>query len=93
MSDLRALCSGPGRLTQALGVSADHDGLALDEPPFEIAADPDPVAEADILVGPRIGISKAADKPWRFGLAGSGFLSRRFPVPNTKRPPGPDPAS
>jgi DNA-3-methyladenine glycosylase len=71
----RALCSGPGKLCQALGVSRVHDGLALDEPPFELLARE---AEAQLAVGPRIGITRAVEQPWRYGLAGSRFLSRRF---------------
>ena len=74
--DPRALCSGPGKLCQALDVTKAQDGLALDAPPFELRwGDPD----LPIAVGPRIGITKAADLPWRFGLAGSRFLSRPFP--------------
>jgi DNA-3-methyladenine glycosylase len=71
----RALCSGPGKLCQALGVTRVHDGLALDEPPFELLARE---AEPALVVGPRIGITRAVDQPWRYGLAGSPFLSRRF---------------
>lgn len=71
----RALCSGPGRLTQALAVDVSLDGAALSRPPFHLEAGSRP---ADIAVGPRIGITKAADVPWRFGLAGSPFLSRRM---------------
>ena len=73
--DLRLLCSGPGRLGQALGISMAHYGLPLDRPPFFVAA-PDEATEA--VVGPRIGISKAVDAPWRFGLLGSRFLSKPF---------------
>ena len=71
----RLLCSGPGRLTDALGITRAHDSLPLDRPPFELRAREAPV---DIVRGPRIGITKAADKPWRYGLAGSKFLSRPF---------------
>ena len=71
----RLLCSGPGRLCQALGVDGSLDGLALDRPPFELVL---PAAVAEVSVGTRIGISRAVDLEWRFGLAGSGFVSRRF---------------
>jgi DNA-3-methyladenine glycosylase len=76
ISDERLLCSGPGRVCQALGVTNRHNGLALDAPPFEIFARTGPV---EIVVGPRIGITKAAEKPWRYGLKGSRFLSKPFP--------------
>ncbi|MCK9689283.1 DNA-3-methyladenine glycosylase [Scleromatobacter humisilvae] len=75
LSDPRLLCSGPGRLGQALGITKAHYGLPLDRPPFFVAA-PDEATES--LVGPRIGISKAVDAPWRFGLVGSRFLSKPF---------------
>lgn len=71
---LRQLASGPGRVGQALGITREHDGLALDAPPFELL--PAPASPSNIAVGPRIGISKAMDRLWRFGLAGSPFLSR-----------------
>jgi DNA-3-methyladenine glycosylase len=75
MHDLRLLCSGPGRVGQALGITHALNGQRLDQKPFEVKAAEGAV---EIVVGPRIGISKAADVPWRFGLAGSKFLSRRF---------------
>jgi DNA-3-methyladenine glycosylase len=75
VEDLRLLCSGPGRLTQALAVTREHDGLRLDEPPFELRPRR---AEVEIVTGPRIGITKAVERPWRYGLAGSRFVSRRF---------------
>jgi len=71
----RALCSGPGKLCQALGITRALDGLPLDESPFELLARE---AEPALAVGPRIGITRAAEQPWRYGLAGSPFLSRRF---------------
>jgi len=74
----RLLASGPGRLCQALGITSDHDGLPLDRPPFELRARR---AEPEIVAGPRIGITKAADRPWRYGLAGSRFLSRPLSGP------------
>jgi DNA-3-methyladenine glycosylase len=75
LSDARALCSGPGKLTEALGVTIKHNGLALDRPPFELRAR---TTVPDIAVGPRIGISKAVDLPWRYGLRDSPFLSKPF---------------
>jgi DNA-3-methyladenine glycosylase len=71
----RALCSGPGKLCQALGITRAHDGLPLDEPPFDLLARE---GEPPLAVGTRIGITRAAEQPWRYGLAGSPFLSRRF---------------
>jgi DNA-3-methyladenine glycosylase len=75
LEDARLLCAGPGRLCQALGLTREHDGLPLDRPPFEVHAR---AREVDVLAGPRIGITKAADRPWRYGLAGSRFVSRAF---------------
>jgi DNA-3-methyladenine glycosylase len=71
----RALCSGPGKLCQALGITRVDDGQPLDEPPFELLARE---TEPTLAVGPRIGITRAVEEPWRYGLAGSPFLSRRF---------------
>ena len=74
-SDVRQLCAGPGRLCQALGITKEHDGLPLDGPPFLVFERP---ALCDVVEGARIGITKAAETPWRFGLARSPFLSRRL---------------
>ena len=73
LADERLLCSGPGRLCQALGVTREHDGLALDRPPFELLPREQPV---EVVAGPRIGITRAAELPWRYAEAGSRFLSR-----------------
>lgn len=73
LEDMRLLCAGPGRLCQALGVTREHDGGALDEPPFELLARGE---KPEIWTGPRIGITRAADRPWRYVLAGSRYLSR-----------------
>jgi DNA-3-methyladenine glycosylase len=76
LPDDRLLCSGPGRLCEAMGVTDRHNGLRLDRPPFELRARTE---NPKLLIGPRIGITKAVDHPWRFGLAGSRFLSKPFP--------------
>jgi DNA-3-methyladenine glycosylase len=69
------LCSGPGRLCQALGLTGSQNGLALMQPPFELLRRSH---EPPIATGPRIGISKAVERPWRFGWSGSKFLSKKF---------------
>ncbi|MEP6892849.1 MAG: DNA-3-methyladenine glycosylase [Gaiellaceae bacterium] len=71
--DDRLLCSGPGRLTQALGVTGEHNGLALDAPPFELEP---PLAPVEVVSDTRIGITKAVEQPWRFLAVGSRFVSR-----------------
>jgi DNA-3-methyladenine glycosylase len=76
MANPRLLCSGPGRLCEALRITGRHTGLALDEPPFELFARH---GEVDVVTGPRIGLTKAVEKPWRFGEKGSRFLSKPFP--------------
>jgi DNA-3-methyladenine glycosylase len=81
--DLRDLCAGPGRLCQALDVRRGHDGLALTAPPFSLTL---PATPVDLDVGVRIGISKAAERPWRFGLSGSPFVSRPFAVRRLSSP-------
>jgi DNA-3-methyladenine glycosylase len=82
LEEPRLLAAGPGRLCQALGVTREHDGLPLDRPPFELHARE---SEPEIVSGPRVGISHAADLPWRYGLAGSPYLSRSFRV-SARRP-------
>jgi DNA-3-methyladenine glycosylase len=71
----RALCSGPGKLCQALALTGDHDGCPLDEPPFELLRRN---GTPTIVSGPRIGITRATGLPWRYGADGSPFLSRPF---------------
>jgi DNA-3-methyladenine glycosylase len=73
LDDARLLCAGPGRLCQALGITREHDGLALDLPPFELRESSEPV---QVAAGARIGITRAAELPWRYTLAGSRFVSR-----------------
>jgi DNA-3-methyladenine glycosylase len=75
LEDERQLCSGPGKLTEAMGITRVHNGLALDAAPFAIMAR---TSEPEIVAGPRIGITKAAGLPWRYGLKGSRFLSKPF---------------
>ena len=73
LEDERLLCAGPGRLCQALAITREQDGLPLDRPPFRLEPRTEP---PEIVRGPRIGITRAADLPWRYGLAGSRYLSR-----------------
>jgi len=75
VTDVRLLCSGPGRLCEALRITAAHNGLALDRPPFQLFAR---TGKVEVVAGPRIGITKAVDKPWRYGEQGSRFLSKPF---------------
>jgi DNA-3-methyladenine glycosylase len=75
LDDVRLLCAGPGRVGQALGITPEHNGLAIAAPHFELLPASGPV---QVICGPRVGISKAVEQPWRFGLAGSRFLSRPF---------------
>jgi DNA-3-methyladenine glycosylase len=77
LSDERLLCAGPGRVCEALGITAAHNGMTLDAPPFELFAR---VGRAEVVAGPRIGITKAAELPWRYGLKDSRFLSKPFPA-------------
>jgi DNA-3-methyladenine glycosylase len=77
LDELRLLCSGPGRVGQALGITHELNGLRLDRPPFKVLAAPEGLP---VATGPRIGISKAIDVPWRFGLAGSRYLSAKFGI-------------
>ncbi len=74
--DLRRLCSGPGKLTEALGIGLELNGAPLTEEPFELRPRDSWWREVEIAAGPRIGISKATELPWRFCAAGSEFLSR-----------------
>src|SRR6266568_4956969 len=71
--DVHALCSGPGKLTEALGITVAHNGLPLDASPIALHAR---ASKPDIVAGVRIGITKAAELPWRYGLKGSKFLSK-----------------
>jgi DNA-3-methyladenine glycosylase len=75
LQDERSLCSGPGKLTEALGITHRHNGLPLDAPPIALFARE---TKPDIVAGVRIGLTKAVELPWRYGLQGSKFLSRPF---------------
>jgi DNA-3-methyladenine glycosylase len=75
VADERLLCSGPGRVCEALRITHAQNGMALDEPPFALFARTDQV---EVIAGPRIGLTKAVEKPWRYGLKGSRFLSKPF---------------
>jgi DNA-3-methyladenine glycosylase len=75
LHDERTLCSGPGKLCEALGITIAHSELALDKAPFALHAR---TGKVDIVTGLRIGITKAVDLPWRYGLKDSKFVSKRF---------------
>jgi DNA-3-methyladenine glycosylase len=75
LHDERSLCSGPGKLAEALGITDAQNGLPLDTPPFALLAR---ASRPDIVAGVRIGITKAVELPWRYGLKGSRFLSKPF---------------
>ena len=75
LHDERSLCSGPGKLTEALAITHAHNGLPLDAPPIAIHARRE---KPEIAAGARIGITKAVELPWRYGLKGSRFLSKPF---------------
>jgi DNA-3-methyladenine glycosylase len=77
LKEVHALCSGPGKLTEALGITIEHNALPLDQAPFSLHAR---VGSVEIAAGVRIGLTKAIDLPWRYGVKGSRFLSKPFPV-------------
>lgn len=79
LDDLEGLCSGPGKLTEALGVGLSLNGADLGEPPFEISPPSGEWKEVEVITGPRIGITKAAELPWRYCVKGSRFVSRPWP--------------
>jgi DNA-3-methyladenine glycosylase len=82
VEDDRLLCSGPGRLCEALGITRNQNELALDQPPFALYARQ---SKPDMVIGSRVGLTKAVDLPWRYGLEGSRFLSRPFKATPTVR--------
>jgi DNA-3-methyladenine glycosylase len=76
LDDVHALCSGPGKLTEALGITIDYNTLPLDRKPIALYAR---TGEVDLAMGVRIGITKAVELPWRYGVKSSTFLSKPFP--------------
>lgn len=77
--DPRDLCSGPGKLTQALGIGLDLNGAPLDAPPFELRPRAGAWRGVEVATGTRIGITRGAELPWRFCATGSEYLSRPLP--------------
>jgi len=75
VDDPKLLCAGPGRLTQALGLTGEHDGLPLDRPPFALSYG----GHVDVVAGTRVGITRGGDRRWRFSLSGSPYVSRPRP--------------
>ena len=77
----RLLCAGPGRLCEALGITGAHTGWRSTSRRLSFLPVPSPV---EVVAGVRIGITKAVDLPWRYGLKGSRFLSKPFPRANDR---------
>jgi len=77
---IEALCSGPGKLAEALGIDLSLNGADLFQPPFELSEPAGEWATVDVVTGPRIGITKAADLPWRYSVSGSRYVSRPWPA-------------
>ena len=76
LDDVRLLAAGPGRLTQALGITGTHDGLDILTSPFTLRP---PDASVEVVASPRVGITRATNRLWRYSLAGSSFVSRPRP--------------
>jgi DNA-3-methyladenine glycosylase len=79
-NEIEELCSGPGKLTEALGVDLSLNDADLFEPPFELSEPVGEWAGFEVVTGPRIGITKAAELPWRYCVSGSRYVSRPWPV-------------
>ena len=77
---IETLCSGPGKLAEALGIDLSLNGADLFQPPFELSEPAGEWATVDVVTGPRIGITKAAELPWRYSVSGSRYVSRPWPV-------------
>jgi DNA-3-methyladenine glycosylase len=80
INDTRLLCAGPGRVCEALAITVAHNGLVLDRDPFLLRTRE---SEPEVVAGPRIGITKAVELPWRYCLAGSRYLSKPVSRPGT----------
>ena len=78
--DIEGLCSGPGKLTEALGVDLSLNGADLLQPPFDVSERSASLGAVEIVASERIGITKAADLPWRYSAAGSRYVSRPWPA-------------
>jgi DNA-3-methyladenine glycosylase len=81
VDDVKQLCSGPGKLTQSLGIWLDLNGVRLDHGPIEVHERSPEHCDPEVVTGPRVGISRATELPWRFSLAGSRYVSRPLPRP------------
>jgi DNA-3-methyladenine glycosylase len=81
---IEALCSGPGKLAEALGIDLSVNGADLFQPPFQLSGPAVGTSAVDVVTGPRIGITKAAELPWRYCLRGSRFVSRPWPDSTAK---------
>ena len=77
VDDVSLLCAGPGRVAQALAITEADDSARLDAPPFELV--PPGSSEYEVVVGTRVGISRATERPWRYALKDSAFVSRPRP--------------
>jgi DNA-3-methyladenine glycosylase len=78
--EVRELCSGPGKLTEALGIDLEWNGAPVTEPPFELRGRSEEWRDVEVMTAPRVGITKATELPWRFCAAASPYLSRPVPV-------------
>jgi DNA-3-methyladenine glycosylase len=81
---IEALCSGPGKLTEALAVGLSLNGADLFAPPFELMEPEGEWRDPEVVTGPRIGITKAAELPWRYSVSGSRYVSRPWPAAVTE---------
>ena len=79
LQEAEELCAGPGKLTQALGIGLDRNGSDLLAGPVRLGPRPPAWRDVEVMAGPRVGITKAVEMPWRFCAAGSRFVSRPWP--------------